>query len=242
MLAKLRILGLVPARGKSKGVPRKNLCRLGNRSLLEWTAEAAYAAQCLDRVVLSTDDLEIAAEGKRVGLDVPFLRPDILAEDDTPTLPVIRHALASLAEQNDHYDAVALLQPTSPFRPPGLIDAAAALLVEKDATSVITVKLVPHTFNPHWVFCAAADGRLALATGEAEPIPRRQSLPPAYVRDGSLYLTLTQTLMLQNSLYGPRCYPLCWSEGPTVNLDSPEDFVVAAKLLEQRTHPISASV
>lgn len=106
----MRVLGLVPARGGSRGVPRKNLRSLVGRPLLAYTAEAALAAVRLDRVVLSTDDPEIAAVGEELGLDVPFMRPAELATDDAPTLPVIQHALSALAASGDCYDAVCLLQ------------------------------------------------------------------------------------------------------------------------------------
>jgi CMP-N-acetylneuraminic acid synthetase len=185
-------------------------------------------------VILSTDDEEIAAVGGRLGLDAPFLRPAELARDDTPTLAVLQHAIRWLAGRGERYDAVALLQPTSPLRPAGLVDRAVRLLVEQRATSVVTVRPVPHQYNPHWVFVPSGDGSIRLATGEAQPIPRRQSLPPAYIRDGMLYLTLTRVLMEEDSLYGSRCVPLYQAEEDAINLDSPLDFERAEAMLQIR--------
>lgn len=231
MKARLRVVGLIPARGGSKGVARKNLRLLGGRPLLSWTADAALSAESLDRVVLTTDDPEIAAAGRAQGLDVPFLRPAALAADDTPTLDVVRHALWWLEQSDDRFDALVLLQPTSPFRAPGIIDQAVKILQERNATSVISVRPVPHRYNPHWVFQPDRDGVLRLASGEREPLPRRQLLPEAYIRDGRLYAVRTEVVLEQGSLYGDRCLPLYQCDLEDINLDTLEDFATAERLL-----------
>ena len=111
-----RVLGLIPARGGSKGVPRKNARLLGGKPLLCYTAEAALKASTLSRIVLSTDDREIAEIGCRCGIDVPFLRPEFLADDRTPMIAVVLHAMAKLEDEGDSFSAVCILQPTTPFR------------------------------------------------------------------------------------------------------------------------------
>jgi CMP-N-acetylneuraminic acid synthetase len=113
-----RVLGLIPARAGSKGVPRKNLKLLCGKPLLEYTAEAALAASRLSRVILSTEDEEIAEAGRRCGLEVPFLRPSELAADESPMLPVAQHAMGRLESAGDRFDALCLLQPTNPLRRP----------------------------------------------------------------------------------------------------------------------------
>jgi len=138
----LRVLGLVPARGGSKGVPRKNERTLAGQTLLERTRDAAVASGVIDRVVLSTDSESIAALGESLGLDVPFRRPAELATDEAPMLGVVEHALRALAESGYRPDAVALLQPTSPLRRPEHI-AAAVQLLTADATSQSTVFYTP---------------------------------------------------------------------------------------------------
>jgi CMP-N,N'-diacetyllegionaminic acid synthase len=127
----MRVLGIIPARGGSKGIPRKNVRQLCGKPLLQYTAESAQAAKLLSRIVLSTEDVEIAELGKRFGVDVPFMRPVELAQDDTPTLPVVQHVLKRLEEQNDRFDAVCLLQPTNPLRRPADIDACIEMLGRK---------------------------------------------------------------------------------------------------------------
>src|SRR2546423_8592254 len=109
-----RVLGIITARGGSKGIPRKNIRFLGAKPLLQYTAEAALSAKRLTRVILSTEDQEIADVGRKCGLDVPFMRPAELALDSTPTLPVLQHAVRELEAAGNRYDAICLLQPTNP--------------------------------------------------------------------------------------------------------------------------------
>src|SRR5215207_6350228 len=123
-MGQFRSLAIIPARGGSKGVPRKNLRLLGGRPLIQWSILAAQSARTLDRFIVSTDDPEIADAARSLGAEVPFLRPAEFAQDDTPDLPVFRHALEWFAE-NEGYepDAVVHLRPTLSFRPADLIDA-----------------------------------------------------------------------------------------------------------------------
>ncbi|HEX2639627.1 MAG TPA: acylneuraminate cytidylyltransferase family protein, partial [Pyrinomonadaceae bacterium] len=146
----MRTLGIIPARGGSKGVPRKNIKLLCGKPLLAYTAESALAAKRLTRVILTTEDPEIAAVGEKLGLDIPFMRPADLAHDNTPTLPVVVHAVETLEQMGETYDAVCLLQPTNPLRRPEEIDGCIDLLVRTGADSVFTVLRVPDTYNPKW--------------------------------------------------------------------------------------------
>ncbi|MGH7603720.1 MAG: cytidylyltransferase domain-containing protein [Gemmatimonadaceae bacterium] len=229
----MRVLGLIPARGGSKGVARKNVRVLCGKPLLQWTAESALSARTLDRVVLSTDDEEIASVGRRCGVDVPFLRPSELARDDTPTLPVVQHALEELEKAGDRFDAVCLLQPTNPFRRSVDIDGCVELLSLSYADAVMSVLRVPAEYNPHWVYFRAEDGSLRLSTGEAEPIARRQLLPPAFHRDGSIYVTRRNAIMEQRSLYGMRVLGYEVDRAQTVNIDTPADWNRAEVLMQE---------
>lgn len=226
----MRVLGIIPARGGSKGIPGKNVRPLGGKPLLAWTAEAALAARRLSRVVLTTDDERIAEVGRACGLEVPFLRPAELARDETPTLPVLQHAVAELERVGDRFDAVCLLQPTSPFRRPEDVDGCIELLETAGLDAVVSVLPVPPEHNPHWVWFRDGDGLLRLATGEAEPIPRRQELPPAFHRDGAVYVTRRDVLMEENSLYGRRLGGYLM-DGRSVNLDTPADWERAERLV-----------
>jgi CMP-N,N'-diacetyllegionaminic acid synthase len=229
----MKVLGVITARGGSKGVPRKNITLLAGRPLLSYTAVAALEAARLDRVILSTDDDEIAAVGEAWGIEVPFRRPAALSGDDTPTLPVLQHAVRWVEDMDEHYDAICLLQPTNPFRKSGVIDACIELLMMSGADSVVTTLPIPTECNPHWAFERGPDGFLRLATGELAPIPRRQILPPAYRREGSVYVTRRDVIMNENSLLGRRIagYPLDPLE--SVNIDTPEDLDRAHDVAKQ---------
>lgn len=227
----MRVLGLIPARGGSKGVRRKNIKLLCGKPLLYYTAKAALASRKLARVVLSTEDEEIARVGRECGLEVPFFRPVELAQDDTPTLPVAQHAVRWMEENNERFDALCLLQPTNPMRRDADIDTCIDLLERTNADAVATVLPVPAEYNPHWVYFQDGDGFLRLSTGEAEPIPRRQELPAAYHREGSVYVVRRDVLMVGGSFYGARFAGYEISSERSVNIDSPEDWERAERLL-----------
>jgi len=227
----MNVLGLVPARSGSRGVPGKNIRLLCGKPLLQYTAESALASRLLTRIVLSTESNEIAEVGARCGLEVPFIRPAALAMDETPMLPVIQHALSCLESEGAAFDAVCLLQPTNPMRRPEDIDGCIRTLEESDADTVMTVLPVPPQHNPHWVYFQNGSGVLRLSTGEATPIPRRQELPRAFHREGSVYVTRRAVLMEGNSLYGERLvgYPI--DSTRSVNIDGPDDWARAETLL-----------
>lgn len=230
----MKILGLIPARGGSKGVPKKNIKMLGGKPLLQYTSEVALKSKLLSKVVLSSDDEEIIEVGKRIGLEVPFKRPTNLAEDKSPTLPVILHALEFYEKQCVFFDAVCLLQATSPFRTLDLLDKAIEKFSESSTDSLVSVLEVPHEFNPHWTFTLNPKSNLKIATGEEEIITRRQDLPKAYFRDGSIYITKTSVLKEQKSLYGKSISYIESSKENYVNIDTLEDWEKAELMLERR--------
>ena len=228
----IRVFGLVPARGGSKGVPRKNVRLLAGKPLLQYTAEAALGATRLSRVLLSTEDEEIASVGRRCGLEVPFLRPVELARDDTPSLPVVQHAVRWMETTGERFDAVCLLQPTSPLRRAEDIDACISLLEGSGADAVVTVRPVPLMYNPHWTYVQRADGSLELSTGERSPIPRRQDLPPAFHRDGSISVTRCEVVLERDSLYGECLRGYVANGVPWVDLDDVGDWAHAEELVQ----------
>ena len=227
----MKVLGIVTARGGSKGVPRKNVRLLAGKPLLQYTAEAARAAQLLTKTILTTDDPEIAEVGRRCGLEVPFLRPPELARDDTPTLPVLQHAVRFLEDRGESFDAICLLQPTNPLRQAADIDACVALLEKTGLDAVVTMLPVPAEYNPHWVYFKNDDGTFRLSTGEKTPIPRRQMLPPAFHREGSVYVMRREVLMVKNSLFGESVAGHLMDPKQCVNIDTMEDWADAEKLL-----------
>jgi CMP-N,N'-diacetyllegionaminic acid synthase len=191
-------------------------------------------------VILSTDDPEIAETGRRCGLEVPFQRPAELAEDVTPMLSVVQHAVGWMEGLRARFDTVCVLQPTSPLRRPDDIDRCIDLLRARCADSVISVLPVPPVHNPHWVYLETEAGTLRLSTGEAEPISRRQDLPPAYHRDGSIYVVRRDVLMKQNSLYGARVFGYVLDAKFSVNIDSLDDWKTAEMLLSMAGTGVSA--
>lgn len=229
----MRVLGLIPARGGSKGVSRKNARSLAGKPLLQWTVEAALQAKRLTSVVVSTEDLEIAAIARQCGAVVPFVRPAEFATDDAPTLPVVQHAIRALESSGELFDAVCLLQPTHPFRRATLIDNCVELLETTSADAVISVMRVPTEYNPHWVYFKGADGSLSLSTGEKEPVHRRQLLPAAFHREGSVYVTKRDVLIEKNSLYGERVVGYELSEQNAIDIDTPADWARAEVLMRE---------
>ncbi|HEY7879163.1 MAG TPA: acylneuraminate cytidylyltransferase family protein [Gemmatimonadaceae bacterium] len=229
----LRVLAVIPARGGSKGVPRKNARLLGGRPLIEWTVAAALGARTLSRVIITTDDEEIAALGRAAGAEVPFLRPAALARDDTPMLPVIQHAVGWTEERGEVVDAVCILQPTNPLRRPSDIDDCVDLIVRNGADSVMSVLPVPHEYNPHWVYEEAEDGGLRLATGERTPVTRRQELPRAWHREGAVYVMRRDVVMRDGTLYGAHIVGYPMDPSRHVNIDDVDDWARAEQLIAE---------
>lgn len=215
-------------------MPRKNIRPLGGKPLLVWTVEAALAAERLDRVILSTEDEEIADVGRRAGVEVPFLRPVELAGDDTPSLLVVQHALGWMEGGGERFDAVCLLQPTSPFRRPEWIDGCIDLLESRDVDAVVTVARIPAEYHPYWAYLQDGKGFLRLSNGAVEPVTRRQDLPPAYYREGSVYVTKAEIVRGSGSLYGERLAGYEVRAEESVNIDSPEDWMRAEAMCRAR--------
>ena len=227
------VLAIVPARGGSKGVPGKNVRKLGGRTLLDYAALAARESGVVDRIVLSTDSAEIADAGKRAGLEVPFMRPSSLAQDDTPMLPVIQHAIGALAADGWTADVVALLQPTSPLRRPSHVRDAVTMLQDTNADSVVTVVELPRHLSPDYVM-RIEDGVLRPFLAEGARVTRRQDARAAYARDGTVYVCWRATLEKFGNIYGERCQPLILDAADSLSIDSPADWAEAERRLVER--------
>ncbi|HEU4790440.1 MAG TPA: acylneuraminate cytidylyltransferase family protein [Flavobacterium sp.] len=230
----MKILAIIPARGGSKGVPGKNIKLLNGKPLLAYTSEIALQSKHLTEVIVSTEDGKIVEVAKRLGIKVPFIRPMELAQDDTPTIDVVFHALQWYEDQNIFFDAVCLLQVTSPFRTLEFLDKALEKFIEKNSDSLVSVQRVPHEYNPHWTFEVNIDGNLKIATGEAEIISRRQELPIAYHRDGSIYITKTRVLLKEHSLYGKSTAFIESEPYFYVNIDTLQDWEKAEAMIKNK--------
>ena len=234
-----RVLALVPARGGSKGLPRKNVLPLGGHPLIAWSIAAGKQAQTVHRVVCSTDDPEIAEVAARYGAEVPFLRPAELAQDDTLDLPVFQHALAWLErEQGWRADVVVQLRPTSPLRFPGQVDAAVRLLLETpEATGVRTV--IPAPANPFkmWLLPEPGVGHylrpLLAVSGMDEPYNMpRQKLPQAYWQTGTVDVVRADVIRA-GRMSGDRLLPMVVDPRQSVDIDAEADLAAAAARVGQ---------
>jgi CMP-N-acetylneuraminic acid synthetase len=232
----MNVLGVVTARGGSKGLPGKNLRPLAGKPLLAYTIEAARRSGALDRLILSTEDEQIADAGRQYGCDVPFIRPRDLAQDDTPHLPVIQHAVGWMAERASyHPDAVMILQPTSPLRQAEDIRGAIELLAGSNADSVVSVSDVPAHAHPMRVLRIDDTGAAVLfATGAPvrHRINRRQDLPAAWVMNGAIYLLRTHVLTAREpSLYGDRVLAYRMPADRGLSIDDIHDWEAAERAL-----------
>lgn len=220
------LLAIVPARGGSKGLPGKNARTLGDLPLLGWTAEAVRASGIAPRAsILSTDDPELAAIGRAVGLEVPFLRPAELAADTTSALAVVEHALAWFARERAlEFAAVAWLQPTSPFRPPAALAEAMRALDRGDVPAVIGVKDLHRA--PSVLYHADAELRLAPLSDEPAQ-QRRQDVRPLFTPNGALYVTRTDTIRTQHSLFPPGSRAIVMDQIASIDIDDATDWAIA---------------
>lgn len=234
----MNILALIPARGGSKGIPRKNIRDFGGYPLIAWSIAAAKQSELVTRVIVSTDDEEIAAVARAWGAETPFLRPAEFAQDQTTDLPVFQHALRWLAEnENYHPDVVVQLRPTSPIRPRNCVDdAIRTLLAHPDADSVRGV--VPAGQNPHKMWRLPQDGSgpmrsLLTVPGIDEPYNApRQILPPVYWQTGHIDAIRPRAILEKNSMSGDVIYPLIIDPQFTVDLDTLNDWMRAEWLLQ----------
>jgi len=226
---------VIPARGGSKGILRKNLAPLAGRPLLAYTTDAALASGRLTRVVVSTDDDEIARVSRQFGVEVPFLRPQRLAADDTPMLDVLIDLVAALQAGEDYTpDLLVLLQPTSPFRRSEHIDGAVDLLTSSGADSVVTVLPVPHQFTPSSIMSLEGDRLVAWAEGPAPT--RRQDKPLLFARNGPAVLAVRTPIVTDaRSLYGADTRGLVMSRAESFDIDDAFDLELAGLLMTARS-------
>ena len=218
------VLGLIPARGGSKGVPRKNIRELAGIPLITHSIQAARDATAIDSVVVSTDDGEIAEVAESHGARVPFMRPSELATDEAPTAPVITHALETLHDAGEAYDSFVLLQPTSPLRTATDIDEAYSLYNDSESDSVISVY---PTYDTRWK--RTPEGAKKLNYTDADK--RRQDRDPEYVINGAIYITdVKQFFQTEETITGTtKMYEM--TERESVDIDTPFDLWLAEQIL-----------
>lgn len=226
-----KILGVIPARGGSKSVPRKNIALLFGRPLIAYSIVAAQNSRWLTHFLLSSDDEEIMAVARRYGAPV-LERPADLASDTAPTLPVVQHALRQTeAALNLKFDYVVLLQPTTPMRKASDIDAVIEKLVRTEADSVVSVCDVAAN-HPARMRRIVNDQLVELPIREPKEMARRQDLEPVFIRNGAVYAVRRAVVLEQNSMIGAVSRPYVMPPEQSVNIDGPLDMLLAEHLMQ----------
>ena len=230
MIESHTVLGLITARGSSKGVPRKNLMNLTGRTLIDWTIEPALRSRFIDRLIISSDDEEILAVARDTGCEVPFVRPAKLAEDDTPHAEVISHALAEIDEE---YDYVVLLQPTSPLRRTEDIDACIELCHAKGAPSAVSVTKFDK--NLHSIMEIDTEGKVrAILNGSSRPTRRQDT--DTYILNGAVYVCRCDWWKRNESFLSRQTLAYIMPFERSIDIDSDFDFEIAEMLLSRDVH------
>jgi N-acylneuraminate cytidylyltransferase len=224
-----RVLGIIPARGGSKGVPRKNIREVAGRPLIAYTIDAARTSELLTRCIVSTDDQETADICESLSCEVMKRLPE-LAQDDTPTLDVVKHIFSILESQGESFEYGLVLQPTSPLRTGLDIDSALQALFQSDADSVVSVYQVS---DHHPARMYRMENGLLVSFDETFATARRQDLPPVYHRNGAIY-AFRRSLLDQNMLIGKRILPYVMTEDRSLNIDTEYDLVFADYILSRK--------
>jgi N-acylneuraminate cytidylyltransferase len=225
-IPKNKVLGLIPARGGSKGLPRKNVLNAGGKPLIAWTIEAARQSEVVGHTILSSDDDEIMKVAAAWGCSVPFRRPDELASDTASTMDVVMHAL----DQFPECEYVVLLQPTSPLRSAADINAAFGLMVESGAPSCVSVCEVDQ--SPYWMYRLGPEGKLAAVLQTPEGVTRRQDLPPIFTLNGAIYIARTDWLRRTGSFVNAETVGYRMPRERSIDIDTRDDFEVFRNIAE----------
>jgi len=231
-MSQTNILGVITARGGSKGIPGKNIKPLGGKPLISYTIRSAQSSKLITDLIVSTDDKEIARVSEENGARVPFIRPGELALDDVKHLPVMKHALVFMEKlMKKRYDYIVILQPTSPFRLPEDIDETLAKLIQCGADSAVSLVEIEEN-HPMKIKKMEGDRVLPYFEEETEGLPR-QELPVAYKRSGAVYAMKRETLMEKNSLFGEIVVGYIVSKERSIDIDNPLDFIKAEYMLAE---------
>jgi CMP-N-acetylneuraminic acid synthetase len=230
-----KIIAVVPARSGSKGIPDKNMQVLGGRSLIGWTGAVLKSPKLdwIDRILLSTDSERYAEEGRKSGLECPFLRPEELSKDQTGAVETLQYVWKQ-AESHyaETYDILLIVEPTCPLRLPEDIQSTVDTLFEKQADSVVSVCPVDTKFHPHKIL-KMEDDHLTLASPMGAQVKTRQSLSPYYYRNGACYALTRKSLLERGEIFGENTFPVVINR-PIVNIDEPEDLELARYYIEKR--------
>jgi CMP-N,N'-diacetyllegionaminic acid synthase len=224
-----KIIAIIPARGGSKGLPKKNIAMLNGKPLISYSIESALKADLLSRVIVSTEDAEIAEVSRKYGSEV-INRPMELAQDDTPTISVVQQVLHQLVEDRYQAEVVVLLQPTTPLRSTEDIDAAVRLFLTSNCQSVVSISEMEH--SPYWSF-QVERSYLKPLLGKKYLKMRRQDLPRVYLPNGALFVSSPKALYKTKSFYSSRTMPYIMPPERSVDIDCKNDLLYAEILLKR---------
>lgn len=222
-----KFLFIIPARGGSKGVLRKNIRDLAGKPLIAWTIEEAKKSKFADRIILSSDDEEIIQVAKHYGCEVPFIRPKELAQDDTPGIDPVLHAI----DKCPGYDYVVLLQPTSPLRTAEDIDGCIQFFLDNHADTCVTVKEVDE--SPYWMYTKNDEGQLTNLIKQDFLITRRQELPKVYKLNGAVYVAKTERLKQTKSFLSEETVAFVMPKNRSVDIDIEDDFPMCEWIIKR---------
>lgn len=228
----MKLLSIIPARGGSKGIPRKNLAKINGRPLIEYSIKAALDVNQITDLIVSTDDKEIADIARELGAQVPFIRPLELATDQAQSAPVVMHAVEFMEKLKGYkYDAVLMLQPTCPLRKSLHIKKALNIYQSSDCDSLVSVVSVSQ--HPYRMKKLVGDKLINYIDQGFENMKPRQELPEVYIRNGAIYLCSRSVIMDKKVLVGENCYGLVMNDFESVNIDRKLDLVLAETILRE---------
>ena len=226
----MNILAIIPARGGSKGLPRKNIKLLNNKPLIGWTIESALQSNLINKTIVNSDDNEIIKVAEQFGAEIPFVRPDDLASDTANSKDVIIHTVNWYLKQNQSFDYIVLLQPTSPFRKEGDIDKMIEIALNTNTDMVVSVKKTDS--NPYYVLFEE-DSNGYLTPSKEGNFTRRQDCPIVYEFNGSIYVIKTESLLQNNSMKFEKTIKYVMDNYNSVDIDNQFDFDFAEFLLQK---------
>lgn len=234
------ILTIIPARGGSKGVPRKNIRELGGKPLIAYTIEAAIGSSYIDRLIVSTDNEEIADISREWGSDVPFIRPSELATDTAKAIEVVKHALMAMEKLDGcEYKVIVYLEPPAPFKTSKDIDACIELFYEQNPASVVSVNKA-NQFHPILMKKIEDNHLKPIWQNEPEGVPRQMYSPTAYMRNGAVYV-LKKENILNDMFYGNSIVPYIMPDERSICIDTLLDWYAAEAMILSKTNKIHQS-
>ncbi len=229
---KHRVLGIIAARGGSKRLPRKNVLPIGGKPLIAWTIEAGLNSETIDKLIVSTDDQEIASVCRDYGCEVPFLRPEELATDMSTSSDVVLHALENFPD----FTHFVLLQPTSPLRDENDIDIAFSHMINRGATSCVSVKV--STESPYWMYSIDENGKMS-SVSELYRETRKQDLPDSYLLNGAIFISETQRFLNCSKFVSEDTCAYVMPRQRSVDIDTAEDVLQFESLLQNHSNEIT---